>query len=106
MGPVLGVLDNRYAGRAASRRLHLIRTPHFAPDGPQRPAQTPLDKAVGCDLLARGKPGVKSPHLTTSTKVDPPRYLASGATAYYGDDQRGWPLGRLTCTDSKRHHPI
>ena len=42
---------------------------------------------------------------TSSTKVDPPRYLAAGATAYYGDDQRGWPLGRLTCTDSKMASP-
>jgi hypothetical protein len=25
--------------------------------------------------------------------------------SYYGDDQRGWPLGRLTCTDSKMASP-
>jgi hypothetical protein len=54
MGPVLGVLDDRYARRATSPRPHLVRTPHFAPDGPQRPAQTPLGKAGGCHSLARG----------------------------------------------------
>jgi hypothetical protein len=31
MGPVLGVVDDRYAGGATSRRPHLVRTPHFAP---------------------------------------------------------------------------
>jgi hypothetical protein len=54
MGPVLGVLDDRYARRATSPRPQLVRTPHFAPDGPQRPAQTPLGKAGGCHSLARG----------------------------------------------------
>jgi len=31
----------------------LVRTPNFAPDGPQRPAQTLRRTAVGCHLLAR-----------------------------------------------------
>ena len=33
-----------------------VRTPNFAPDGSQRPAQMQLHTAVGCYLLARRKP--------------------------------------------------
>jgi|Tabmets5t2r1_1033131.scaffolds.fasta_scaffold24181_2 hypothetical protein len=37
------------------------RTPNFAPDGPQRPGQTPVRTAVGRHLLTRRKPGVQIP---------------------------------------------
>jgi hypothetical protein len=40
-----------------------VRTPYFAPDGPDRPAETQLGTAVSGSLLARRKSGFKSPHL-------------------------------------------
>jgi len=55
---------DRYAEATATICLFqgLILTPHnFAPDGPQRPAQTVVGKAVSRRLLARRKPGVQIP---------------------------------------------
>jgi hypothetical protein len=49
--------------REACRGRASTRTPHFAPDGRRRPAQTLGRTAVGGHLLARRKPGVQSPHL-------------------------------------------
>jgi hypothetical protein len=38
-----------------------VRMPYFAPNGPRRPAQTPVGTAVGRSLLARRKPRVQIP---------------------------------------------
>ena len=80
MGPVLGVLDDRYAGGATSPRPHLVRTPHFTPDGPQRPAPTPLGKAEAA-TYSHGEARLRIPSPHHQPEVDPPRCLASGATA-------------------------
>jgi hypothetical protein len=66
--PVSGchALDAVITARDTSRRTGharqpIARTPNFAPDGQQSPAQTALRTAVGPSSLARRKPGVQIP---------------------------------------------
>jgi hypothetical protein len=57
--PVRGLPGHRVTRRSLERPA--IRTPNFAPDGSERPAQTPVRTAVGRYSLARRKPGVQIP---------------------------------------------
>jgi hypothetical protein len=56
-----------------------VRTPNFAPDGPQRPAEMQLRTAVGAFLLARRKSGVQIPSPPPHRKPWLPAWRALSA---------------------------
>jgi hypothetical protein len=66
----------------------LKRPPNFAPDGPERPGETPVRTAVGRHLFARRKPGVQIPS-------PPPPLMTSGNVGRAFGGVPFWPGGRV-----------